>query len=1627
MSSPTVIVNSTPVVKVSYGLPGIGVPSGGVKPQVLKKSSSADYATEWGDVEVLMLDRTDLTFTGTLSKGDPVYINSSGQIAACDAADAATLPPVGLVAGDVTDPADDVDVILVGALIDANTATFSVGDRLYVAAGGGITATAPSGTDASYSVGVVSKVDSTEGIISVYVDGSNNTFEGLAQNQIWVGNANGVATQYTHQLSTLIDVDPSMSPSSGDFFRYSGTQWEASSSPFTFADITGLDHLPQGHVYVGDSSNLTSTTDTIYVDVANSKVGIGTTSPQEALHVDGRINLSATNNAANKKYILIGTELPNSLFNGAVGIGERVFQNSTTSGFAVAIGREASQNASGNRNVAIGFHAIRGASGSTGAFNVGVGAQTMISLTDGQYNTAVGQSAASSLTSGEWNVSLGAFAGHHSTTTSRSTYVGSQSGYQTSGGNNVAVGYNALFGTLNQSTFENTVAVGYEALTALTTGGGNTAIGYEALHDLTTGNQNTVLGYQAGDNLTTQSASTLIGTATAGAVGSTAVGNAASATGIVSVALGDSTQSNAYGAISIGGGSRSESNSSVAIGNLSRAHETGVFVGAEAGRYNNGEGNTVIGYEAGTGSTQTPGSTYNYNVLLGYRAGHQLETGSGNVFIGYGAGSSTLYDNHRLRISGQSLGVPNSTDLIYGEFDNEFVKINGDLEVRDDIVSSNNEDITIIPDGTGHVLLGNYEFDTNQTLAPALDRYVLTYDGNTEEISLQENPALEGELEINLIVETVKNDTAGTLNKGTVVYITGEDAQGNTTVDVANNTDPTKMPASFVLNEDIAAGATGQAVFSGLLDAVNTSGFAVRDTLYVGTNGDFVNVKPTAPNVIQDIGVVANVSSTDGKVYVSGIVRDPVATDTVPILIRNNEGGPIPAGAPVYATGSVGASGVTRVAIADASDPAKMPAIGICAQDLASQNDDGEALIIGQFSENLNGYTNLSVNDVLYVASSTDSGTQHPLPSQVKPKGASQYIQNIGVVLKTNTTQVQEFKVSCIGRTNDVPNLNLRQIFLGGQDNTTQLSPFRINIDQAPQLGGDLDVNGNKITSASGGDVVIDPDGNGAIVFKSDDIRFESPAGLQSGAVRLMDAPQFGAANEHYIELRAPLLLSGNSSYVFPSAVGSNGQVLSLLNSATGQLAWNTVLTSNNPTLNGITSIEWLGTTTQGELRWYENPNNGSNFVSFKAPASLGVNSTYTLPTDKPAISGYVLSSDTAGNMSWIQNGTGATQNANIGNSNLSLGGNRTLDFSGTGTTYGLKFSSGSTTLFDFRTTGFEVFVSSIGLNGTVNVGPATTTPGEIRLHEGSTNGGTYYTGFKAANMGSNSVYTMPGSYPQSGTGILKSDTSGTLTWEPYVDQVGINGSPNTYEIAFWNGGGAPATQISGDSGLTYNTATNAFGVSGNVTITGGTIDLINSGTSKFSVSGTGDVVTAGDLTVDGDVSITGTSLGVPNTLSLAGKITSGDITADAVVIDEPTGTLSNGDYGPGSKIFKFGSTSGMTLGKLYQFGGNLVATSAGTASASASRMLGVAVNSVSGFGVLTEGVVKVVVEGGSWPGSASIGDPVYMSTNSGVNAGEFTNVAPTATGQIVRVVGYIVDTTNNLIYFNPDSTFIEL
>ena len=61
---------------------------------------------------------------------------------------------------------------------------------------------------------------------------------------------------------------------------------------------------------------------------------------------------------------------------------------------------------------------------------------------------------------------------------------------------------------------------------------------------------------------------------------------------------------------------------------------------------------------------------------------------------------------------------------------------------------------------------------------------------------------------------------------------------------------------------------------------------------------------------------------------------DADAAEKVHFPIRNDEGATIPAGTPLYSKGEIGASERIKVGIADASDPDKMPAIGIAETEL---------------------------------------------------------------------------------------------------------------------------------------------------------------------------------------------------------------------------------------------------------------------------------------------------------------------------------------------------------------------------------------------------------------------------------------------------------------------------------------------------------------------------------------------------------------------------------------------------------------------------------------------------------------------------------------------------------------------
>jgi hypothetical protein len=93
-----------------------------------------------------------------------------------------------------------------------------------------------------------------------------------------------------------------------------------------------------------------------------------------------------------------------------------------------------------------------------------------------------------------------------------------------------------------------------------------------------------------------------------------------------------------------------------------------IFIGHETGDANtSGDYNLFCGNLAGGGNT-----TGKSNVYLGYFAGAINSTGQNNIFLGYLAGTSETASN-KLYIESSASSSP----LIYGEFDNDRVVING--------------------------------------------------------------------------------------------------------------------------------------------------------------------------------------------------------------------------------------------------------------------------------------------------------------------------------------------------------------------------------------------------------------------------------------------------------------------------------------------------------------------------------------------------------------------------------------------------------------------------------------------------------------------------------------------------------------------------------------------------------------------------------------------------------------------------------------------------------------------------------------------------------------------------------------------------------------------------------------
>jgi hypothetical protein len=179
------------------------------------------------------------------------------------------------------------------------------------------------------------------------------------------------------------------------------------------------------------------------------------------------------------------------------------------------------------------------------------------------------------------------------------------------------------------------------------------------------------------------------------------------------------------------------------------------------------------------------------------------------------------------------------------------------------------------------------------------------------------------------------------------------------------------------------------------------------------------------PRVLTDLGIADG--NPDEALLTDGVGNFSfgavVAEEAQRIFFNANAGEAISKGDPLYISGISGSKPV--VMIADASDPSKMPAFGI-AGTAASLSSNVPVVTFGTLN-NLDTATPLwNLGDTLYVGSGVLQNT--------KPSGESSLIQNLGKVQRVDVS-AGSIKVGGAGRTNDTPNLNEGNIFIGDATN----------------------------------------------------------------------------------------------------------------------------------------------------------------------------------------------------------------------------------------------------------------------------------------------------------------------------------------------------------------------------------------------------------------------------------------------------------------------------------------------------------------------------------------------------------------------------------------------------------------
>jgi hypothetical protein len=633
---------------------------------------------------------------------------------------------------------------------------------------------------------------------------------------------------------------------------------------------------------------------------------------------------------------------------------------------------------------------------------------------------------------------------------------------------------------------------------------------------------------------------------------------------------------------------------------------------------------------------------------------------------------------------------------------------------------------------------------------------------------------------------------------------------------------------------------------------------------------------------------------------------------------KNIEGSTIPKGTPVYIAGHSGND--PEIAIADADDPAKMPAFGITTAAIAN-NNKGNVIVFGNYIGL--DTSSFSVGDELYVS---NTGTL----VNTRPSASADKVQKIAKVIRSQSQNGQIFVMGA-GRSNDVPNaITTNSINLSStttvssvldEDTMASNSATALATQQSIKAYVDSQIGSNNELSeiltngnTTGGNDISFADNDKAVFGAGDDLQIYHDGGnsyirdtgtgnlkIWSGAgldiqtttgENYIDAVENGTVRLYYdnskkLETTATgvdvtgtvtadgLTASASTADYIASITNSNGT-----NAGGGlkvQTYWNTGSNSVLNLLSNSGSNTVANFAGNGDISFYEDTGTSAKFFWDASAESLGIGTT---SPSAGAVGGTVVH---------VQN-SGGTASVRVDRSDASTAG--TLSMTSGNTTNGFYGTGAKPMVFSTNAT------ERMTIDSSGNVGIGTSSPSSF--YSGANN---FVVG---SGSGANGMSIFSGT-TDAGRLYFADGTSGAARYAGYVEYghsdnkmlFGTNGLTQAVIDSSGNVGigttsphtfGLHINKSSGASGLRIQTGSNSF-------------DLTQSGTEVYVTNNTSTGSTifynnaAERMRIDsaGSVGIGTASPFAFSKLTLAG--TAGDQTSanQQLVISAPTTTAGQG------------------------------------------------------------------------------------------------------------------------------------